>query len=148
MTTENEEASSVLYSTKRRWWRDLAFGALILLCGCLIGSMVTARFYVKRLEHIQQHGVDIRQGFGRLQRALDLDDAQSEQVRAILQQGMEELRGLRQSFRPQVDVVMDRIFAEVAATLNEQQKLLWEERFGTMRKRWLPRLPEKGEPRR
>ena len=138
MTEESGPPSPSLYPPRRRWWRDVLLGLALFTCGVLVGGVVVTKVYTHRAMIIQRGGFDKPRAFARLERALDLNEEQAKKVREILGKGLDDLKGIRRSVRPQVDTTLERIRADVAAVLDERQKKKWEARFDSVREQWFP----------
>lgn len=140
MNTEPVPVAGVLEPPRRRWWRDLILGGVVFACGFLLGGVVVGRVVSMRTVEQRMEGVDLQAALTRLRHNLNLDAEQARQVEAVIGRGLKELRGMRQTFRPQVESVLRQIREDVAAHLDDRQKALWNRRFDTMRRRWLSAL--------
>lgn len=130
---------------RRRWWRDVILGITLFACGFLVGGVVVTKYYVSRTASVARSGVDQQQTIARLQRTLDLNAEQTQQVQTIITKGLDDLRGIRQSVRPQIDATLQRVRTEVSSLLNQRQKRIWERRFDLTRERWFPPIPENSQ---
>ena len=138
MDQEAVRETPVLQLPRRRWWRDVILGIMLFACGFLVGGVVVTKVYISRATSIQRNGIDQQRTFARLQQTLNLNEAQAQQVQAIITKGLEDLRGIRRSVRPQVDATLQRVRTDVSSLLNGRQKRLWERRFDLTRDRWFP----------
>lgn len=138
MGEETVEKGAALPPPQGRRGRTVLLGLVIFLCGCVCGASVMTLLAARRLDNFRRHGLNTEQAFSRLRRTLDLNEAQSAEVRGILKRGIGDLREVRRKVSPEVDDTLSRIRAEVAGVLDERQRPLWETRFDTMRERWFP----------
>lgn len=144
MTSETEHPESSLYRPRRRWWRDLLLGCLIFVCGGLVGSGLT-------LHRIRVAGPDLLQRqllnmparvTERLTKNMKLSKEQQVQVREILERGQKDLKAVRRSVLPQVEVTLEKVRTDVSAVLTEKQRQQWNHRFDLLRDRWFPKSTE------
>lgn len=140
MSIENGNAPSSVYVPRRRWWRDVALGIMLFACGCVVGGVAVTKIHRHRVLGVSQNGIDRERTFARLERALELNEAQASKVRSIVGKGLDDLRTIRQSARPAVETTLQRVRTEVSAVLDDAQKQKWESRFDQLRERWLPPL--------
>ncbi len=138
MTEGNGITSPSLYPPQRRWWREVMLGLALFTCGLLVGGVVMTGVCVHRAASIERDGIDRQRAFARLKQTLDLNEEQAKKVQEILRKGLDDLRDIRRSVRPEVETTLQRIRAEVAALLDERQKKRWEARFDLVRDRWFP----------
>jgi hypothetical protein len=132
---------------KRRPWRSLMLGLVILFCGILIGAGITVitlhKVVVYAIHHPEQVPNRITE---RLRNKLSLSDEQAKKVKAVLVERHKAFLALRRVTRPKVDRELERLREEVAAVLDENQARKWRKRFDTIRRQWMPPPPpaEKG----
>jgi len=144
MAQENTPEAPLRQLPRRRWWRDVVLGITLFACGFLVGGVVVTKYYISRTASVARSGVDQQQTIARLQRMLDLNEEQAQQVQVIIAKGLDDLRDIRRSVRPQVDATLQRVRAEVSSLLNQRQRRIWERRFDFARERWFPPVPDKG----
>lgn len=145
MAQEKLPETPLRHLSRRRWWREVILGITLFACGFLVGGVVVTKHYIARVANVARNGIDRQQATARLQRMLDLDEEQAQQVQTILSKGLDDLRDIRQSVRPQVDATLQRVRAEVSSLLHERQKRIWERRFDLLRERWFPSIPENAD---
>ena len=123
--------------------RAVVLGLLILLCGMVIGSGLTLKILWDRVLYASEHpGQAPRRITERLQKRLDLTDAQAQAVRAVSTRRYMALESIRREIRPQVEAEFETLRAEVEAVLDEEQGRRWNEMYRAMQERWLKPLEE------
>jgi len=106
--------------------------ALVFIVGFLSGIGAVASFQTLRPDRPWQGVRFLQRQFPRfapepgermeqLSRELELTPGQREQFEPVLRAGMEKIRGLRQSHRPEVRAVLRETRMELRSILNEQQ---------------------------
>ncbi len=73
---------------------------------------------------------------------LGLSDEQTRQVEQIVRKRQQALQAIRREVQPRVMIELDRVEAEIAATLDDSQRVKWHALFAKLRERWIPPLPE------
>lgn len=141
-------STSTLPTSRRRWWRELMLGILLFLCGFLSGGILVGHVIAARASAVQRSGVDLQAALNRLHRVLDLDEEQRQAVASTIRDGLKDLREVRKEVGPQVEMILMRIREDVASVLDERQKILWQNRFDSMRSRWFATLQGKEGLRR
>jgi uncharacterized membrane protein len=115
-------------------WKIIAGIVLIFLFGALAGGVTTHIFYRKAI-----HGVLTGQPdrfleiiVKRLEKRLDLDGTQREQLRAIVKETQQEILALRKEMLPKIEGIVDNSHGKVRKILRPEQqeafKKLVEER--------------------
>jgi hypothetical protein len=127
---------------RRRWWRDVLLAIVLFGCGFLVGGVVLTHIYISRAPIFQRSGVERERAFSHLRKSLKLDEEQSRKVREIVDKGLDDLREVRHSVKPQVESILERVRTEVSQTLDERQRRIWERRFNLVRQHWFPIVPE------
>lgn len=126
---------------RRKRWRSVLFGIVILLCGIAIGAggaVIVIRHVVL---HAIQHPEEAPQRMtNRVRRMLDLSEHQAAEVKKILTERQKAILGLRRQIQPQVENELDKAKEDVAAILKPEQAKKWRERFDRLRI-WFPALP-------
>jgi len=143
MGQENLPEAPLRQLPRRRWWRDVVLGITLFACGFLVGGVAVTKYYISRTASVARGGVDQQHTIYRLQRMLDLNAKQTQQIQTIITKGLDDLRGIRQSVRPEIDATLQRVRTEVSSLLNPRQKRIWERRFDLTRERWFPPVPDK-----
>ncbi len=133
---------------KRRPWRSLLLGLIILLCGILIGAGITVITLQKAVLYAIHHPEQVPNRLTeRLRGKLHLSDDQAKKIRAILNERQHAFQALRRATRPKVERELDRLREEVAAVLDVNQARKWRQRFDRLRRQWMPPPPPEREPR-
>ena len=146
MTERNTEISpsnlQLPVPRKRRFWRALLLGMVILLCGMLIGAGVTVIVLQKFVLYAIHHPEEVPNRVAeRLRNKLSLSDEQAKKVKAILTERQKAFLVLRRMARPKVERELERLREEVAAVLDENQARKWRKRFDRLRRQWMPPPP-------
>jgi Spy/CpxP family protein refolding chaperone len=71
----------------------------------------------------------------RLDRKLDLDARQKEQVRAILRETMAEVRQVRRQFRPQMEAAIGKGQVKISTLLTPEQRKKYEQMIAERKER-------------
>ncbi|HOQ88715.1 MAG TPA: hypothetical protein PLX03_01125 [Candidatus Hydrogenedentes bacterium] len=142
MSQENLHETPLRLFSRHRWWREVFLGITLFACGFLMGGVIVTKYYISRTASVAHAGVNHQQTIDRLQRMLDLNAEQTRQIQTIIAKGLDDLRSIRQSVRPEIDAVLERVRTEVSSLLNPRQKRIWERRFDLTRRRWFPPIPE------
>jgi hypothetical protein len=131
---------------KRRPWRTLLLGLVILFCGILIGAGITVIALQKVVLYAIHHPEQVPNRLTeRLRGKLGLSDDQAKKIKAILNERQNAFQVLRRSTRPKVEREFDRLREEVAAVLDENQARKWRKRFDAIRRQWMPPPPPERE---
>ncbi len=107
---------------KRSW---PIFGiVLVYLLGILCGAFATHLLYKYHLDSIISGRAQTREDVivNRLDKKLELDDRQEEQVRAIVHESQEEIKALRTQMRPQSEAIIAKAQAKISMILTPEQR--------------------------
>ena len=98
---------------------------LVFFLGIMCGSLATHLLYKYRMESIISGKGETREEVlvTRLSRELKLDDRQEEQVRSIIHETHEAIKGLRSQIRPQTVAVIEKAQARINAILTPEQRV-------------------------
>lgn len=106
-------------------WKAVVGAIAVFVLGGLAGSLVTVGVIRHQLAH--GHGNQMMAKFivRRLSWKLHLDATQREQLRAIVHDGQQEMKALRQQMQPQIEDILARSEAKVRVILrpDQQEKL-------------------------
>ena len=122
----NENPTAILRRLHR--WRMAFFGLVILLAGVTLG--VAAALIVVRPEprpRSMPTEMAVRFLLERFKDELGVTPEQEEQLRAILQNRMKELDGIREKARPEIEKQLAAMKGEVSRVLTAEQQHHWEE---------------------
>jgi len=97
---------------------------VVFVLGILCGTLGTHLFYKCRMDSIiSARGANREERLvERLDRKLDLDARQKEQVRAIVRETREEVRQVRRQFRPQMEAAIGKGQEKISALLTPEQR--------------------------
>lgn len=99
----------------------------VFLLGCVTGASLDSLYRLKTRGADQQRGPGRRgtdQALDRMKRDLNLNEQQTTEIKAILNQTGNDYRALRTEVRPRYDAIRQNARTRIRAVLNpEQQKL-------------------------
>jgi hypothetical protein len=120
------------------------FGVIVVfVLGILCGILASRLMYNYRFESILSGRAQTREEVivNRLDRKLDLDDRQEEQIRTIVHEAHEQIKALRTQLRPQTEAIIEKAQAKISVILTPEQRVKYErliaERKERMRKKGL-----------
>jgi hypothetical protein len=118
-------------------WKAIASVILVFLLGALTGALVTHTIYRQKMENIiKDEPRTMREVIvQRLDRKLNLDPVQLEQVRATVKETHSEMKNVRKQIRPQIEEILDRSQAKVRAILRPDQLEKYEKILAERKKR-------------
>ena len=123
---------------RKRHWRIALLMVLIFLAGGVLGVAGTVIYTIRHLQEIGQHPERAPQRItDRMQRKLDLTDAQAEAVREILERRQHELMAIRREIHPRVKAIMDASRDEISEVLTDEQRAEWQEMYERFGERWM-----------
>jgi len=127
----------------RRSWRRVVMILLIFLGGAACGAAV-ATMAVTHSRHHDMQSPPAMSGHitARLAALLDLTDDQSRQVREIILRRHDALIDVRREIQPRLEAELAVLEEQIAAVLNEQQRVKWHAHAASVRAQWLPPIPE------
>jgi hypothetical protein len=102
---------------------------LVFVLGILCGILATHLMYKYRIESILSGRAQTREEaiVSRLDRKLDLDDRQEEQIRTIIHETHEEIKALRNQLRPQTEALIEQAQAKISIILTPVQQNKYEQ---------------------
>jgi len=109
-------------------WKAIVSIIIVFLLGVLAGALVTYKVYQHRLEGIMKGEPKTMSEFivRRLDRELDLDAKQLEQLRAIVEETHAEMKRVRRQFRPQIEEILARSQEKIRILLRPDQREKYE----------------------
>jgi len=137
-------AESLPAAPRRRTWLTLLLCTLVFGGGAGVGAGAAVAYVGGKVRDAVQHPEDAPARIAqRLQRRLDLDDAQATRVQAALARHHGELLDARADFLERSAPILDRMEDDVAAELPAAQAEGWRGQFRRLRDEWSPRLRER-----
>ncbi len=128
-------------ASKKKRWRSILLGVVILVCGIAIGAGGTVVVMKHIILNAIQHPEKVPQRItDRMRGKLGLTDEQAAKVKAILTERQKKIQALLRQIQPDVDKEFENAKEDVAAVLKPDQAKKWRERFDRMRK-WFPVPP-------
>ena len=140
MNTETSNETPTPPRQCRTRWRMAISCVVILVCGALIGSVVTSVYYhhghmpmmhsPERLpEHIARN----------MQKKYKLVDKQEQQLETIFKEHTKKIMEIRSEIAPRMEAEHEALQRSVEGVLTPQQAEQWRKEFDRMRRLW--RLP-------
>ncbi len=145
--TNDDQRGKDLPISRRLWGRGALIGAVILLCGMVIGGGLTSFVVWRRVQNsVMNPRVMPARIVDHMRGPLDLTDEQAQQLHEIFTRHHSRFEELRKEMEPLVEEELEAIRTEVAAVLTPEQLEKWNRRFDRMRKRWFrgPMFGRKG----
>jgi len=104
-------------------WKAVVSVILIFLLGGMAGALVMHSIDQKKIESIMkgESGMTREYIVTRLNRQLNLDPAQLEQLRHIVRETHAEMRSVRKQYRPQIEEILKRSQDKVRVILRPEQ---------------------------
>ena len=103
--------------------------ALVFILGILCGILSTHLMYTSRIESIISGKPQFREEHivSRLDRKLDLNKQQEEQVRTIVHETHEQIQALRSQLHPQTEAIIEKSQAKIRVILTPEQQKKFEQ---------------------
>jgi len=110
---------------------------VVFVLGTLCGVLGTHLFYKCRMDSIiGARGANREERLVEmLDRKLDLDARQKEQVRAIVRETQQEVRQVRRQFRPQMEATLEKAQTKIGALLTPEQRKKYEQMIAERREK-------------
>ncbi len=128
---------------KRRRWKSVLLGVIILLGGLVIGSggtlIIVHKLVISAIHHPEQVPKRMAK---RISRKLDLSREQTAKVQAILIERQKALLAIRREAYPRVEAELRKARDQVAAILEPEKAASWKNRFEQLRTQWMPPPPQ------
>jgi hypothetical protein len=104
-------------------WKAVVSVILIFLLGGMAGALVMHRIDQQKIESIMkgETGTTREYIITRLNRGLNLDAAQLEQLRIIVRETHAQMRSVRKEYRPQIEEILKRSQDRVRTILRPDQ---------------------------
>lgn len=121
---------------------------LIFALGALAGSLVTGSLVKQRVVKFRERGPEKRKAFmiKKLNRELNLTEAQRVKIEQIIDQTHEKFFQLREKHRPEFRKIREQSFELMKKELNEEQKQKLDEIKQKFKKRFKKRGRSKRPP--
>ena len=109
--------------------RPFIWLVLVFVLGILCGSLAIHMLYLYRFESILSGRAQSREEtiVNRLERKLDLDTRQEEQVKAIVHETQEKIKAVRRQIRPQTEAIIEKAQEKIRAILSTEQIKKYEQ---------------------
>jgi len=106
-----------------RGWKAIVSVVLIFVLGAMAGALAMHRVDQQKIESIMRGETGMTREFivTRLNRALNLDAAQVQELRVIVRATHAEMRGVRNQYRPQIQEILQRSQDKVRSILRPDQ---------------------------
>jgi hypothetical protein len=143
--TLRDVRSPIGLAPKKKRWRVVLLGIIILVCGVAIGAggavVVMRHMILHAIEHPEEAPQRITD---RIRGKLGISDEKAARIKAILSERQKAIHALRRQVQPQIEQELNLAREEVAALLNPEQADKWRKRFDRLRI-WFPTLPPERE---
>lgn len=118
-------------------WKAAVSIMILFLLGAAAGALVTHKIDQERIENILNGEQKTTREFivQRLNRELDLDATQLEQLRAIVRETHTEVKNVRRQIRPQIEEILSHSQDKVRAILRPDQRVKFEQIIAERRKK-------------
>jgi len=121
------------------WVRSALLGIVILLCGAVIGGVVTAVMLKAPPEHGFGPPERLPQEIaGRMREKYRLSEEQTERIRAIFEEHAKRFAAIRAEVLPRIEAAHESLRSAVEEVLTPEQTRAWREEFESMRRPWGP----------
>ena len=110
---------------------------LVFVLGILCGILTTHLTYNYRFESILSGRAQTREEaiVKRLDRKLDLDKRQAEQVSAIIHETHDQIKALRNQLRPQTEAIIEKAQVKIRSILTPVQREKYEQMIAERKER-------------
>jgi hypothetical protein len=137
MSEEKESKESPVnpppQAPKKRRWKLVLFGLIILFCGMVIGAGITFHVGSIMIFHAMSPGDEMAERITkRIDRDLDLTDEQRSQVAEIVARRVSAFKDILTGVYPRIKEQFALLHDEIAPILTEEQKLKWEKHYERM----------------
>ncbi len=141
MEPDSPETHLPVTTGKKRWLYPCLLSAILLLCGMVLGGVITFTCLSSRFqddgrppERSPERIVE------RLRRELKLDDKQAAAVKEVFSRHQDQFEAIRRKVDPEVEKEMEAVRVEVEQYLHPDQREKWNKRVQEMRERHRPKL--------
>lgn len=122
------------------WVRSLLLGMAILICGAVIGGVVSAAMFRTPKAYEFRPGDRLPEDIAqRMRGKYQLSEEQTEKLRAVFEEHGEKLAEIRAEVHPRIEAEHEALRRAVEAVLSPEQAQAWREEFESMRRPWGPR---------
>lgn len=136
---EVEQTPEILVApvNRRLWVRSLVLGIVILVCGGVIGSVVTAVAIGHRQPPRTWRWDRLPEDIAKEMRGkYDLNQEQEQRLVTVFQEHREKLSGIRAEVQPRVEAEHEALRSAVEGILTPEQAAQWRTEFEQMRRPW------------
>lgn len=148
MNNDYHEPTILAPPSPPRRWVTFLLCTIIFLAGAIVGSGITVWL---RLEDWPRPARTFEQRRDRLTDRiagkLDLNTEQTETLRTIIGERLENLEKIREKILPEMQTEAETLNRELSAVLTEKQKQQWNELYATLFKKWF-RAPNDQEKKK
>ena len=119
-------------------WKAILGLILIFASGMAVGGLLTARIIETRIRHFLQSGPDAVAAFveTRLNRDLDLDPAQRQEIARIIARARQTLSETRREAQPKVDEAFKQAEHDIRTLLKPDQIARYDQIVARAKARW------------
>ena len=139
MSEEKESKESPVnpppQAPKKRGWKLVLLGLIILFCGMVIGAGITFHMGSVMIFHAMSRGDEMAERIAkRIDRDLSLTEAQRSHVAEIVARRVSAFKRILTEVYPRIKQQFTLLHDEIAPILTEEQKLKWEKHYERMEK--------------
>lgn len=116
-------------------WKAIISIIVVFLLGSLAGALITHEIYQHRIESFIMGEPKRELIVRRLSHELNLDTAQSAQLRVIVKETYAEIRNVRKQIRPQIEDILESSQNRVRAILRPDQLEKYEKIIAERKKK-------------
>lgn len=125
-------------------WAQIVVLLVVFAAGGVVGAMVATKCIHSRMEYLREHADALPNDIvPRLQMRLGLSDAQTAQVREIVERRHPRMIAHRTQGAQAIHMEFDAMVNEIGAVLDGDQKRMWHAMADSVRHRFLPPAPGK-----
>ena len=135
--TSEEHIEPKLPAPRSRWVSSLVFGGVIFACGAAAGMAIGVNWDGQdNLRGKPKEGSYAERLTAHLAVELALTPEQKESIQGILERHTHQFREIHSTISPALKAQMDQLRDEVGLCLDEEQRVLWEEKVERYRERY------------
>jgi RNA 3'-terminal phosphate cyclase len=132
---KEKSANTSSQSSKKRSWKLVLLGMVILFCGMVIGSGITFHLGNVMMFHAVSPGGEMAERvMKRIDRRLDLTDSQRARVSEIVAHRVSVFKSIFMDSHIRIKEQFELLHDEIAQVLSKEQKLKWEKHYKKMQK--------------
>lgn len=137
MTEETRDSTISVPPSRPRRWVTLVLCTIIFVAGGVLGSGLTVLLRLEEWPRPKKTFEERRdQLTERIAEKLQLDTKQTDALRNIVGQRLQNLETIREKILPEMQIEAETLDRELRPLLNEEQIPRWEELYATLYEKW------------